>query len=70
MKLIFHTNIITFLEYINYQTEAFVWFDCKDIATAHKDIEINPQSSVHPFNPKLLINKGAITVIRPPERSG
>ena len=56
--------------YINCHAEAFVYFDCRDIATTHKDNEINPQNSVHPLSPKLLINKGAITVIRPPERSG
>ena len=37
---------------------------------AHSDSDINPQNSVQPFRPKLLINKGAITVIKPPERSG
>ena len=56
--------------YINFHTEAFVYFDCKDIATTHKDNEIIPQNSVHSLSPKLLINKGAITVISPPERSG
>ncbi len=62
--------IITFIKCINGHTEAFVYFDCKDIAIAHKESEINPQNSVHPLSPKLLINKGAITVIKPPERSG
>ena len=37
-------SIITLLKCINCQAEAFVYFDCKEIATAHKDIEINPQS--------------------------
>ena len=55
---------------MNCHVEAFVYFDCKGIATTHKDNEIMPQNSVHPLSPKLLINKGAITVIRPPERSG
>ena len=55
---------------INTQTEAFLYFDCKDIAAANNDNEINPQNSVQPLRPKLLINKGAITVIKPPERSG
>ena len=63
-------QIITFLKCINGHAEAFVYFDCKDIAIAHKDNEINPQNSVHPLSPKLLMNKGAITVIKPPERSG
>ena len=55
---------------IDFHAEAFLYFACKDIATAHKVNEINPQNSVHPLSPKLLINKGAITVIKPPERSG
>ena len=55
---------------INCHADAFLYVDCKDIATANKDIEIKPQNSVHPFKPKLLINNGAITVIKPPERSG
>ena len=63
-------RIITFLKYINYHAEAFVNFDFKGIARTHKNNEINPQNSVHPLRPKLLINKGAITVIKPPERSG
>ena len=62
--------IITFLKYINCYADAFKYFDCKDTAIAHSDNEINPQNSVHPLSPKLLINKGAITVIKPPERSG
>ena len=56
--------------YVNFHAEAFVYLDCKNIATTHKDNEINPQNSVHPLRPKLLINKGATTVIKPPERSG
>ena len=56
--------------YVNCHAEAFVYFDCKDIATTNKDNEISPQNSVHPLRPKLLINKGATTVIKPPERSG
>ena len=55
---------------IDCYAEAFVYFDCKDNASAHKDNEINPQNSVQPLSPKLLINKGAITVMSPPERSG
>ena len=55
---------------IDCYAEAFVYFDCKDNASANKDNEINPQNSVQPLSPKLLINKGAITVISPPERSG
>ena len=47
-----------------------MYFDCKDIANTHKEIDISPQNSVHPLSPKLLINKGAITVIKPPERRG
>ena len=54
---------------INFHAEVFVYFDCKEIATTNKDNEINPQNSVHPLSPKLLINKGAITVIKPPERN-
>ena len=69
IKTIF-LKIITLVKFINFHAEDFVYFDCKDIATTHKDNEIKPQNSVHPLSPKLLINKGAITVIRPPERSG
>ena len=41
-----------------------------NIATIHKDNEMIPQNSVHPFKPKLLINNGAMTVIKPPDKSG
>ena len=63
-------SIITFLKYINSHAEAFVYFPCKEIAKARRDKEIKAQNSVHCLRPKLLINKGAITVIKPPERSG
>ena len=55
---------------INFHAEAFLYFACKVIANANNDNEIIPQNSVQPLRPKLLINKGAITVIKPPERSG
>ena len=61
---------MTSLKCINCHAEALIYLDCKDIATAHKDNEITPQNSVHSLSPKLLINKGAITVINPPERTG
>ena len=47
-----------------------MYFDCKDIANTHKEIDISPQNSVQPLSPKLLIKRGAITVIKPPERRG
>ena len=55
---------------INCYAEFFENVSCKEIAIRNKDIETKPQNSVHPLSPKLLINNGAITVIKPPDKSG